>query len=659
VRDQATKSLSRILSHSPSIISGLITNFNNCNDPYLVERLYAAIYGAIFNIKSNQWIKDIASSVFNNVFENGCPYPNILIRDYARGIIEFAHVKGQIALDINISLIRPPYKSDWPIENPSLEEIEHIVDDNYSAIKNSMMGYIGDFGKYTMSCIHKWSPTPLSEKNPETSYEIHLKFAGTLPNDLKDRYINHLNKKVQRNNSDFNINEFLISNIETKENLVDKSDGKQKIDDWEDLKKQIQAILDNKQKEFFRWVSGLGFNNRPATFSRKWAQRWVCKRAYELGWKSSLFEKFERIHAVNDSRKPATIERIGKKYQWIAFHELLARMSDNLHWIDRGYTDVDDSMFWGPWQISKRDIDPTFWIRETGDSEWDERVDSFWWRPYKFPFVDDDIEKQKSWMNDKTIIPNFNDILETTNPFDNKRWMALRGFSKWSKEPEKDKTIIPTQDAWFRINSCFVKKKDFSKFKKNVIGKNLCDPHILMPISTGHQGFLKEYPWHPIYKDMSDWTDPDKDNYSQSLINIKHIKPINQYDWEIGNEDKSIKQTISLYLPSKYLIDEFNLSLAPFEYGLWVKSDGSPVFFDPSSNSKGPSFALIQSELLKNWLERNDLQLVWLVGGEKQLYTNMASKFYGRLVYSGCYTFSNDNIDGEMWFIEEPGYNED
>lgn len=88
-------------------------------------------------------------------------------------------------------------------------------------------------------------------------------------------------------------------------------------------------------------------------------------------------------------------------------------------------------------------------------------------------------------------------------------------------------------------------------------------------------------------------------------------------------------------------------------------SKGSPVFIDPSAKEAGPSYALIRSEILEVWLDKNDLQLIWLIGGEKQLFTCMASKFYGRLVYSGIYTITNAELGGEMWFIEEPGPNDE
>ena len=57
--------------------------------------------------------------------------------------------------------------------------------------------------------------------------------------------------------------------------------------------------------------------DRPAFFSKKWGQRWVCKRAYELGWKKELFEDFELQCSRGRGRGSDFMERIGKKYQWI------------------------------------------------------------------------------------------------------------------------------------------------------------------------------------------------------------------------------------------------------------------------------------------------------------------------------------------------------
>lgn len=659
VRDQSTKSLARILYYTPELIPNFILKYKESDDPYLIERLFAAVYGAICNTDNNDVLIEVAELVYKHVFENRNPYPHILMRDYARGILEYAYNKGVLSKDICPNVFRPPYSSEWPIDNPKLEEISALVGDGFSSeIERSVNSMIGDFGKYTMGGVHNWSPTPLSEKHPESTFEIHRKFAESLPGKLKDRYINLLNKKIVKSRSEKFDFEDVLQSIESwfddSENVNQKED--EEVDDWESLSEEIKSNLDPDKNEYFRWVSGQGINDRPARFSRKWAQRWVCKRAYELGWKEELFEGFERIYARQYDRSTPSIERIGKKYQWIAYHELLARMSDNLHWIDRGYSDVNDDKFWGPWQDHLRDLDPTSWIRETNDSGWDEFQET-WWQPFTYSFADDNLKHQQSWLWNKGIIPPFKELLIRENTSDKQKWLVLRGFSKWTKKPEKDENKTPIQDGWFRINTCIIHKNDFEKVKSELKGKNLCDPSVVSPSSTNHQRYLGEYPWHPCYKDMINWTEPDSYLNYQEYISVKYLVPTNQYEWESNSVDKSLNHSLSIYLPNELLINEIGLHSKQDNPGVWLDLEGNPAFMDPSINEKGPSYALMRLDLIFDWLHENDFQLIWLIGGEKQLFTNMANEFYGRLVYSGIYTISDMDIDGEMWFIEEPGEN--
>lgn len=66
-------------------------------------------------------------------------------------------------------------------------------------------------------------------------------------------------------------------------------------------------------------------------FDLQVAQRWILNRVFDLGWTPRLFGSFDRdvnqyAYRGREANKP---ERIGKKYQWIAYHEFLARVSDN------------------------------------------------------------------------------------------------------------------------------------------------------------------------------------------------------------------------------------------------------------------------------------------------------------------------------------------
>ena len=52
------------------------------------------------------------------------------------------------------------------------------------------------------------------------------------------------------------------------------------------------------------------------------------------------------------------IERISKKYQWIALYELLGYLSDRYR-MARGYWSEGEPLYKGAWQIGARDFDPT------------------------------------------------------------------------------------------------------------------------------------------------------------------------------------------------------------------------------------------------------------------------------------------------------------
>jgi len=63
----------------------------------------------------------------------------------------------------------------------------------------------------------------------------------------------------------------------------------------------------------------------------------------------------------------------------------------------------------------------------------------------------------------------------------------------------------------------------------------------------------------------------------------------------------------------------------------------------------------MNGQVLNDWLDKNGLEVLWLIGGEKQLFSSGigASKFYGRLVYSGLFRILDDELDGSLWFEKQ------
>lgn len=650
VRDQATKSLVRMLCLYPDLLVGLLQKFSKNDDSYIVERLYAVAYGVVTNIADKAIIQSCAETVYSQLFSHEYPTPNILIRDNARGVMEVALQHEVLSDHIRPESFRPPYKSRWPVENPSIEDLDNITGDKYSsAIRSSLMGFPGDFGNYSMSCVHDWSPTPMGEGVPETAHNLKLKFAEHLSGDLKDRFVACLEIQKKINSIPFDYKQLTVKFASA--DMLKQQEKSEAELEFDKLKEEIESSLNDAQKEEFRWVMGLGRSDSVACFSRKWAQRWMCKRSYELGWTEKLFKDFEERHINYQSRYQNAIERIGKKYQWIALYEFLGHLADNCFFIDKGYSDADYSQYYGPWQLYKRNIDPTCWLRKTGDSGWDRWEEEFWWQPFVFPFHGESIKERCDWLWDEKIIPPFEKLLQVRDEEDGHLWSVLRTFTMWKKYPAENEDIIPYQDAWYRICACAVSKGDVAELEKQLKGHNLCSDDVVRCSSTGHQGFLREYPWHIACGDMND---SDGYYFSSSIgTNIRYYPLVSHYEWEADGVDQSIEKSIRIYVPSKTVIQGLSLSASLTDFGSWGTEKGEQAFLDQSAHHKGPSSALIRSDLLQNWLSKNDLQLVWLIGGEKQLFTKDARKFYGRLVYSGIYKLTEDGIVGENWFIPE------
>ncbi|MDZ7735595.1 MAG: hypothetical protein U5P41_05430 [Gammaproteobacteria bacterium] len=123
------------------------------------------------------------------------------------------------------------------------------------------------------------------------------------------------------------------------------------------------------------------------------------------------------------------MERVGKKYQWIGLYEFLAHLSDNMHWIDRGYSDLEDRVYYGPWQLSRRDIDPTNWLRKSGEYRTFHNEQTTWWQPYRFPIDQlQELEDQKSYLWDRENLPDFSQLLTASKSAKDQRVVCCKGF---------------------------------------------------------------------------------------------------------------------------------------------------------------------------------------------------------------------------------------
>ncbi|SEP47308.1 hypothetical protein [Propionispora vibrioides] len=166
LRDKATKALSVLLKNHTEIMISTLKYFEDIDDPYIVERLYAVAFACAVSEQNDSKLLSLVEYVYEAVFNQEFVYPNILLRDYAKNIIDYANYKLK-SLDINLDKVSPPYKTVFP-DIPSDETINMYkydykdsgFKDSYwgqNAILSSMKveysrdgkpGGYGDFGRY-------------------------------------------------------------------------------------------------------------------------------------------------------------------------------------------------------------------------------------------------------------------------------------------------------------------------------------------------------------------------------------------------------------------------------------------------------------------------------------------------------------------------------
>lgn len=158
----------RILRDRSKIVAELLIAFQNVNDPYIEERMYAVACGVAMRERNREALSNLASVVFHQVFGKSYVKPNLLLRDYARSILDLAAQRGCLAAEVKKETFYPPYRSKWPrilsekkfkkmAENREWGGIIHSTQPNLG-----LGSMYGDFGRYIMqSEVEQFSSVPL------------------------------------------------------------------------------------------------------------------------------------------------------------------------------------------------------------------------------------------------------------------------------------------------------------------------------------------------------------------------------------------------------------------------------------------------------------------------------------------------------------------
>ena len=633
IRDKATKALACILSGRLALGARLLDQFAGVNDLYVLERLLAACYGAALQGRQVAGLAELAQTVYGRVFSDGTPPPNALLRDHALGILEYAAHRDVLAGSVDMTLARPPYRSPWPIEHVPDQLIDYYTEQLRGSIFHDDIAgstvHGGDFARYVVEHIAiEWSPAPIGDQTLPTELDMVRSWQDEFTATATDPQLEALDayaeaaiacKSVHHGQSGPETARLADAERALKSTMT----GEQ----WEEFRVRARDMIRHPQ-------SRRSDPNSLAHFDIGWARRWICKRAHELGWTSRQFGMFDR-HQANHDRNDHRVERIGKKYQWLALHELVARMADNLAFLG-GFRDQESGhlpTFKGARQVGLRDIDPSLLITRTHYDGW-AQWERTWWVPFDPRLRPIEPLERLAWLHSDSDIINCSTLIDLVEPQTPRRWLALDGFAHWTGRAMRGGLDDRQRDTWFRLRCMVVRREHRDLVVKSLEGRSFLENRSLPKMELPFDFYLGEYLWS---------ADLDPEDATGSFHGWRPPAPalptVATFACERGGYDYSIDRTIRIEMPAPWLAEAMGLSMEGGQSPAFIDSRGVRMFFDPSVFSPGPSAALVDREAFLRLLDHRRLAAIWVVSGQKSAYGRASGHmgFGGQLTHTKVY----------------------
>ncbi|WP_058306330.1 SMEK domain-containing protein [Gracilibacillus massiliensis] len=575
LRDSSTKSLVMLFREFPSLMIKALKLFQDNDDPYVVERLYASVFGGV--VRSNRCEEhiEIAKYIYTEVFEKEFTYPHILMRDYARQTVEYVCLSNSI-LNINLDKIRPPYSSEWYSRSYTNEEIDEFVKTKKAELDN-----------YTQNAINR-----------------------------------------------------IVSSMTTEHGRGTGAYG-----------------------DFGRYVFGHAVKRWMNQFeSDQELSNHVIMRVFKMGYEAETQGEFDLSVSPHD-RHNNSVERIGKKYQWIAFHELLAKLVDNFPTFDeeKVYTkevqdylkenpkttlsiidDIDEEgsslelevdsspsdliqskedeekyiekiikvpnqQYTGPWLDYIRDIDPTIVITKI-EKGLNELI------PRQLP------EKPTAdWVKGNAIFDDTEMFLEIE--IDSEKYISLAAMFS-DENSEADSSFNERDSSFFHALGYFFDKEKSDEIlerRAKEYGNGINTP-------TAHNVFLYEHYWGEAYQDYK--KDIERDS------NELKVFAAHDYIWE---SDSSFEENaLNFNIPGENIMNYF--SLKQETEGIWTDSNGEKICINSKLIGFNNESLLIDKEKLCKFLGDNEYLLGWEIYMEKIAHQERHAWWYNTFYDNGKFT---------------------
>lgn len=337
--------------------------------------------------------------------------------------------------------------------------------------------------------------------------------------------------------------------------------------------------------DFNRYIIGTNYHDEnPNFFTRDDKkiklfdiEKMVAYEIKNLGWNDELgnLDTIPAPKGREDNKK----EKIGKKYLWIAYQNVMALLSDHCQY-NVGLWGSDNKIIGvRPWMVEGHSLlDPTLFPTSISN--------------FKLPIL-----------TFKSRIVDFNTLMETENAFppaifekkddENQIWLQVDGWDNWY-EMDGDK---PKLGRNFHLQYIgWVVKDTNEEFIRNAINKLYFDAS-MMPLENEYEFLWNEYPWAERARIRKYNWEKFPDGKGESM-------PIRvcQLQEEMTAIEYEARPIPNAYAPNWEFMEKMGLYTA--ERGV-IKtiSDNEVVAFDRTLNERGCAGLIIRKDIVDTYLE--------------------------------------------------------
>ena len=318
---------------------------------------------------------------------------------------------------------------------------------------------------------------------------------------------------------------------------------------------------------------------------------------YKLGWNNDLGKYDSNVPYLN--RAENSVERIGKKYQWIGMYRVYAYLCDTCQmktniWAPYGQFVKTNY----PWYAREHDYyDPTLTNKDYALEYSHLLFDVI------HPISTMNIAAEE-WLKDVGQMPPLYFIVKDRNEIE---WVVLQAYSTIKEENDDEK-----REQFVFYNGMFAEKEDYEKLRAWAATTNFYGRW--MPEGQGAITYhWNEYPWADSYMRLNE---EDDETFNEGGGDMKLA-----YESQLQEDYKGLKEECqfltTVYMPCREMMEMFGWHTA--ERGVIRDAQRNIVAINREIPGEPLHALLVLRSKLDAYLEAKNKVLFWCLIGEKQL----------------------------------------